>query len=494
MTAVENISLSGFYEGIIENAESSILLLDDQFRIVALNQGLYWVFLESYDVQLRKGENLFDLMSAAIPELSAKWKMRCMAAKRGLSISDEEEFVSQGQSFFWKIYYKAVKVGDSDFVSIFSRNITSTKLFQNRISKHEANLRTIINSFSSSIWLVNDQLDLIDYNERTFVYFLDTYGIRLLPTRNFIDLLPASLPELREMWLERMQVVLHSKEQTSFLDHRMTAGQEIICETRIIPVIAEGKVIGLTLSMEDITKRRIDEQLQRTQMNELLKLNTELDKFVYSASHDLRAPLLSIKGVVNLMKKEYADTIYLKHIESSITKLDHFVANIINYSRNSKLEVLPAPVDFSSIIESAIDSLSYLEGAAIVKCVVQTHNQEIPYHCDADRLLVIFKNIISNSFQYFDPWKSSMLHVDIVISEASAVITFADNGIGIQTDIMERAFDMFFRGSDRSGGSGLGLYIAKTTVEKLNGKIILQSTLGLGTTVEVEIPNLFVKA
>ncbi|HEY0741134.1 MAG TPA: HAMP domain-containing sensor histidine kinase [Chryseosolibacter sp.] len=140
-------------------------------------------------------------------------------------------------------------------------------------------------------------------------------------------------------------------------------------------------------------------------MNELVKLNSELDKFVYSASHDLRAPLLSIIGVINLMKRDSPhDQIYFNHIESSVRKLDNFVTNIINYSRNNKLDVVPEKIDFERMIDRVCDSLSYLEGARIVKRDQLIIERSV-LHSDFDRLTIVFRNILANAFQYFDKSK-----------------------------------------------------------------------------------------
>lgn len=487
---VETISISNFYESIIENAESNILILDKDFNIVGLNPGFYWVFLETYDINLRKGVNLFDLMAQAVPQLSERWKGRCQAALKGIAISDEEDLESHGQQFSWKIYYKSVRLGTEQFVSIFSRNISANKIFHNKILMHEANLRTIINSFKASIWLVNAKFELIDFNDQTFTHFQQTYNVTLLPSRSFIELLPEGISGLRQDWYDRLNMALLSKEITSYLDHINMSGEEIICETRIIPVLSDSQVIALTISMEDITQKRIDEQLQRAQMAELVKLNSELDKFVYSASHDLRAPLLSIIGVLNLMKRESSQNqLYFNHIESSVRKLDNFVTNIINYSRNNKLEIVPEEIDFDKIVERVWDALSYLEGSLVVKCD-QIIKEHVRLHTDFDRLSIIFRNILANAFQYYDRKKRSTLLITAEINSEIALISFKDNGIGVESGLQERVFEMFFRATDTSNGSGLGLYVAKNAVEKLGGRIHLNSRLGEGTEVVIEIPNM----
>src|SRR5688572_25595184 len=143
MITDESISFSSFYEAIIENAESHILLLDDRYNIISLNPALYWVFLEAYDVQLRKGSQLFELLDQSSRKISEKWRKRCMAALKGLSINEVEEFQSQGQRYSWKFYFKGIKLGQSKYISIFCRTAES----QSDITSvdHGRILRTTIN-------------------------------------------------------------------------------------------------------------------------------------------------------------------------------------------------------------------------------------------------------------------------------------------------------------------------------------------------------------
>jgi signal transduction histidine kinase len=165
------------------------------------------------------------------------------------------------------------------------------------------------------------------------------------------------------------------------------------------------------------------------------------------------------------------------------------VTNIINYSRNNKLEIVPEEIDFDKIVERVWDALSYLEGSLVVKCD-QVIKEDVRLHTDFDRLSIIFRNILANAFQYYDRAKKSKLLITAEISSEIAIISFKDNGIGVDPALQERVFEMFFRASDTSNGSGLGLYVAKNAVEKLGGKIHMTSTLGEGTEVVIHIPNM----
>ncbi len=487
--AVESIALSGFYEEIIENAESNILILDENFNIVTLNQGFYWLFLEAFDLELKRGVNLFHRMDGVLPEISLRWKKRCTSALEGLAISDAEDFNYGGHMFSWKIFYKRVSFANQKYISIFSRNITASRLFQSQLMHHQATLRTVINALPASVALLNASEELIDFNARMYHHFLSAYDIHLNHNGKILDFFSTSQHDIRLLWREKIELTKNKRESVSFLLHQMKGGTEAVLESRITPILNDGHLIGLSIFIEDITRKSVDEHLQRTQVAELVKLNAELDRFVYSASHDLRAPLLSIMGVVNLMKREaVTESPYLKHIESSIRRLDNFVTDIINYSRNNRLEIVHQPIDIEALLEHAKKDLSYLDGVNIVKCI-ECVSSSAPFFSDADRLLIILRNLMSNAFQYYDRWKNPYLLIDVDVNEHLAIIRLEDNGIGIKESFTNRVFDMFFRASDKSNGAGLGLYIVKNAVEKLGGNIKIQSTVGVGTIISISLPN-----
>ena len=180
---------------------------------------------------------------------------------------------------------------------------------------------------------------------------------------------------------------------------------------------------------------------------------------------------------------------YLSLIEKSVTKLDSFISDIILYSRNARMDIMPKEIDFHELLQESIDSLKYMEGAEAVRSIRKVEING-PFFTDYSRLLIIFNNLISNAVRYRDPWKKDQyLKIEVTSNAEKAMITFTDNGIGIQQEYLDKIFKMFFRANADSKGSGLGLYIVKGAIEKLDGSIQVQSKLGEGTTFLIEIPN-----
>jgi signal transduction histidine kinase len=246
----------------------------------------------------------------------------------------------------------------------------------------------------------------------------------------------------------------------------------------------DDQTIGIFGVYVDITDRKKVEE-------ELKVRNTELDNFVYKVSHDLRAPLSSILGLVNLANMPGNDDnpkTYMNLIGQKVEQLDHFISDVLSHSKNLKLDVKISKIDLRSIIDKTFADLNYLKGADRVVHEVEMKGED--FYSDPWRLAEIFRNLVSNSIKYkrFDI-DHSFVKVSATITGKSASITFKDNGIGIEADKLPHIFSMFYRASTQSEGSGLGLYIVKNAVEKLGGQIEVFSEPLVGTEFKIILPN-----
>ena len=225
---------------------------------------------------------------------------------------------------------------------------------------------------------------------------------------------------------------------------------------------------------------------------ELSKANDELSRFVYSASHDLRAPLMSILGLVELarMERDHTDPYqYLEMIERSVQKLDHFIQNIIEYYQNARAEYDFESVEFQPLVDDVVEALSNTDRN--VKFVVNV-KQEGTFKSDEFRIRVILNNLISNAIKYQKSDDSSpVVHIDIQADEKKAELQIRDNGVGILQEHLENIFKMFFRTKtqNRTPGTGIGLYIVKEALSKIGGDIKVNSVYGEGTTFMLTLPN-----
>lgn len=254
-------------------------------------------------------------------------------------------------------------------------------------------------------------------------------------------------------------------------------------------------ILGALKQREDEKAKLEAKHALLHQNEELTKINKELDSFVYSVSHNLKAPLMSVLGLLNLAKMEdqklgNAFATYLQMMEKSIFKLDETLKEILDYSRNARKELCVEPIDIRQIINDNLEKMQYMPGAELIEKTVDVEHVD-EFYSDPYRLSVIMNNLISNAIKYADPNKENpFLKISVSFAGNKLHLIFEDNGIGIDEAYVSRVFDMFFRATMQKEGAGLGLYIVKETVEKIQGHIEVISQPGKGTRFLIEIPNL----
>ncbi len=235
----------------------------------------------------------------------------------------------------------------------------------------------------------------------------------------------------------------------------------------------------------------INRQL-KNKNEELQKTNEELNRFAYSASHDLKAPVKSMLGILRLAQKENkTDDNLLVLLEQSVKKLDYFINNIIDYYKNTRSEKTLNEIDFNKIIQDSLDTIEQAQNGKIRDININTSIvQDRPFVNDEFRLNVIINYLLSNAIKYQKKTEANKeISIDIHVSDKNAKIKISDNGIGIPSKHKENIYKMFYRATTQSTGSGIGLYIVKETLEKLDGKIKMNSVEDEGTSFELEIPN-----
>ncbi len=258
----------------------------------------------------------------------------------------------------------------------------------------------------------------------------------------------------------------------------------------------EDRYIGFSI---DITPMHHFQEELVAQNHMLEKANEELDRFVYSASHDLRAPLKSILGLIKIAGIDTQDAqqhLYLDMIRQSVAKLETFIEDIVEYSRNSRLEITPEQIDFTVMVNEVMENLRFLPQAEQIKLKLNIP-ENLSFYSDVWRIQTLLNNLLSNAVKYHDFSKENpFIAVSVHYLPAGNGLPEAielkveDNGKGIAPEYHSRIFDMFFRATESSNGSGLGLYIVREIMEKLHAKMNFISAEDVGTTFKIQIPFL----
>ncbi len=249
--------------------------------------------------------------------------------------------------------------------------------------------------------------------------------------------------------------------------------------------------IQLTSRTQAGTNHIVEELQEKNKTLE--KVSYELDRFVYSASHDLRAPLTSILGLLYLLRSEVSEdgpSHYIKLMEESVLKLDNTIKDIVAYSRNNRQEISSEPVVLNELVADILSGLRYLETADLnLPDIVEVQPVEL-FFTDRNRLQVILNNLLANAIRFRHPARKPEIKIRCMISGNDVQIDVSDNGIGISDRHIDRIFDMFYRSNEGSTGSGLGLYIVRETVRKMGGDIHVTSEIDKGACFTISIPQI----
>ncbi len=244
---------------------------------------------------------------------------------------------------------------------------------------------------------------------------------------------------------------------------------------------------------KNIKRREEAEQALLDKNDELLKANKELDRFVYSASHDMRAPLSSLLGlleIVRLTNKSGELTEYFELMKKRILTMEDFIKEITDYSRNSRTSIDIEEINLRDLVIEVNGAIEHQLNAGGVAARIDIP-KDFKTFGDVIRLKIILSNIIGNCIKYSDRSKPEQYYqITAKQDDFGLTLCVEDNGIGIEDVYKGKIFTMFFRATDRSQGSGLGLYIAKEAAQKLGGSIRFDSEFGKGTTFTIFLPKI----
>ncbi len=419
-------------------------------------------------------QNFYALYPQFTPEIMANASQK--------AVSFESTGITNGQVWYFDNYIFADK--ENGYIG-FARDITEKKRDEEIIRHNNAKLTAILESTQNSVFAFDTHYCYTAFNSRHQESVKKMYDVTVALGMSMMDLKSQILPQDHENILECVRRAMRGEQFSVIQEYGVL--YRAFFEISFTPIRNEANtIVGVAVFSQDITDRKKAE-------DELRRINFELDSFVYRSSHDLRAPLRSLLGLVSLVRIEQDSqqrSLYLDLIEKSVNKLDTFITDMTNFSRNSRQELNVQLVNFDSIIKDCAENLQYMTHANRVS--LQTNiSVQAPFYSDVVRIGTVLQNLLSNSVKYqrlhID---DAYVQIDIQADEQRAVITFADNGKGIDPAYLDRIFDMFFRASADSYGSGLGLYIVKQVVEKLQGEIKVNSRLGEGTWFTVTLPNM----
>jgi len=501
-----------FLDNIINTVAAPIFVKDRRHRWIKFNDSFSKLLNLRPEEILGKNDKQLPFLKKS--EIKVFWHNDNEVFRTGKTSLREERVTDSRGNVHDILTVKSRYIDDhgETFVIGFITDITFIKKTEERISQLNTDLQGIMESTRESIFAIDNKLNITSCNKsyrRT---------MKLLYNRDVT--VGYSIPKLikgsrEEKWLT-------GDLKSAMLGNHFTVERKIdypqfhnrTVQLVYNPVLSEqGIVKGVAVFSSDITERKktearlraLNEELReqnwqlalreeelKSAMEELSERNFELDQLMYKTSHDLRSPLSSIMGLVNLanLDREAANRDqYLEKIEGRIKKLDEFIRSMLNYARVNRAEIAMGTIDLKAMATACVRELDHLENFKNINTTVIIRGETVPFRSDELRARIIFSNVISNAYKYYNAETKSYLKIRIDVNPLVAKIEFRDNGIGIREEHIDKIFNMFYRATERSQGSGLGMYIVKQAVEKLGGTIRLKSEYGTGTTIKITLPN-----
>jgi signal transduction histidine kinase len=352
--------------------------------------------------------------------------------------------------------------------------------FEEIISK-----KLLLNKLPSGIIHTNKKFEALWFNDK----FKSLFGREIEDKFNFIDAI--YVKDISQFW-DKIEKLNSGEEQVkfSFVIHNVKQSKEVFINATAIAVGNMQEIEeGFIFILEDKTENmHFSEEITKQNLA-LNQINHELDKFLYSVSHNIRGPIASLEGLLKVIEISDVQTVNeLKHhLRLNLRLLNGFVSDINNVATNIHTHVNYQEINLRDILEQ---TLLFVDDIYEVKPNV---NLEIPasytIKTDANRLGMVIKCLLKNSFQYRDQRKNDFkIDFKVKQNEDFHLLEIMDNGIGIPDKVMPHIFDMFYRGTELSSGNGMGLYNSREILKKIGGTMNIESKDREWTKVKIYLP------
>ncbi len=413
--------------------------------------------------------------------------------QRGMTESFQNRYLCKNGSLKWFSWRVNVNK-DEGIVYATARDITEWKKVDEALRSSRNLLQTILE------------------NVPTHVFWKDTESNYLGSNTNFARAAGFSRPEdllgkddFQMCWHEQAELyraddkrVMASGEPVIGIEEPQTApdGQTLCIRTSKVPLHdVEGKVFGMLGIFDEITEHKIIEEERERLLSQLEQKTAEQERFIYTVSHDLKSPLITISGFCDLAKRGYVsgDQVQLNNsldiISNAADRMNQLLNDLLHISRIGIKKNQSEIVKLEVLIKESIENVS---GVIVEHKTAIEIEPELPdVLVDRQYLLQVIENLLSNASKYsHSATGGSNVKFGVIRNEEELICYVKDNGIGIETEYLEKIFGLFERLDVKSDGTGVGLTIVKRIIETHGGRIWAESEgLGHGTTFFFTLPE-----
>lgn len=364
------------------------------------------------------------------------------------------------------------------------QDITVQKKAEKDLRESLLQQMAILNNIPDVAWLKDKDGKYISFNEQ-FLKFNHLSPSQAIGTTDF-DIVPSHSAEIyRKTDLQ----VMESKKRIVFEEETTTKDGTILwVETAKTPVFnSAGEAVGTTGISHDITNRKNDQFEREKLIKELESKNTELERFTYTVSHDLKSPLVTITGFLSYLEKDAREGNFTKfkqdaeRIHQAVNKMQNLLKDLLELSRVGRIMNDPVEMTFNEIVQEAL---------SIVHGNIKEKNVKIEFIDDGQkifgdkvRLVEVMQNLIENAVKFMGKQANPRIIIGSKINNEKMPTFFVqDNGIGIEAQYAERIFGLFNKLDINTSGSGIGLTLIRRIIEVHGGKIWVESEIDKGST------------
>ena len=226
------------------------------------------------------------------------------------------------------------------------------------------------------------------------------------------------------------------------------------------------------------------------------QVNNLLERFIYSCSHELKSPIASMQGLLDIIKYHplHSETsTCLSMMSVCVERMTNLMHSLEEYMNNEKQEIFLERAGGEATINRVLDQFQASLDKQQIKVKTVIH-QSSPWVIDVKRVNLVLSTLVSNAVAFQDPdKKEKTLLIRLNVAKTKSVLEVSDNGIGIPLERQDKIFDLFYRGHDHSQGSGLGLFLVKKIVSKMDAKVTVKSSERIGTSFKIATPNYHLK-
>jgi len=452
----------------------------DEGRIIDANEA-FWK-LSGHDPKTSIGRTTFELRQNLEKEERDRF-IQELLEKRSIQ-NPAYDFVNErGKKFKTVAFYELIDENDTPAILSMFYDMTEQNNVQAALAQSEARVRALLEAAPDMIFeLTRDGM---------IVQFIPSTEIDpLLPPDEFIGKTIAQiLPSIAAQTNFAIGRALESGQVNAF-EYRLPSGDEIRdFEARITPAGPD-----LVLAMvRDVTLRKWAESERENLINELEAKNAELERFTYTVSHDLKSPLITIKGFLGYVREDVQMgnmerfEVDIQRIGAAAEKMQHLLGDLLELSRIGRLTNEPEYIEMNELIGQVVELLQGRIAAGNI--VVQVTDNLSAVYGDRSRIFEVFQNLIDNAAKFMGDQLKPQIEVGVQGQLNDDPIFYVrDNGIGIAPQFKNKIFGLFDKLNAQSEGTGIGLAIVKRIVEFHGGKIWVESEFGHGTTFFLSLP------